>query len=113
MGFFHKTMRDKISWKNCQHPDCKQQNESFLCCCCNLEYFFQDPTKIIDAVLEISEPQLDGNKLSYKVKVLLGDLPTDGGELSLFIDSSDAACDVDTSYDGEPCWAQKAFNDPR
>lgn len=74
---------------------------------------FQDPTKIIDAVLEISEPQLDGNKLSYKVKVLLGDLPTDGGELSLFIDSSDAACDVDTSYDGEPCWAQKAFNDPR
>ncbi len=74
---------------------------------------FQDATKIIDAVLEISEPQFDGNKLSYKVKLLLGALPTEGGELSLFIDSSDAACDVDTSYAGEPCWAQKAFNDPR
>ena len=74
---------------------------------------FQDATKIIDAVLEISDPQFDGTKLSYKAKVLLGDLPAEGGELSLFIDSSDAACDVDTSYAGEPCWAQKAFNDPR
>jgi hypothetical protein len=74
---------------------------------------FRDATKISDAILEISEPKFDGTKLSYKAKVLLGDLPAEGGELSLFIDSGDAACDVgDGMYSGEPCWAQKAFDCP-
>jgi hypothetical protein len=74
---------------------------------------FQGANKITDAVLEISEPQFDGTNLSYKAKVLLGELPAQGDELSLFIDSSDVACGVgDGSFSGEPCWAQEAFNCP-
>jgi hypothetical protein len=74
---------------------------------------FQDAAKITDAIIEISEPRFDGTNLSYKAKVLLGELPSDGGELSIFIDSGDAACDVgDSQFSGEPCWAQKAFDCP-
>ena len=74
---------------------------------------FTDASKVTDAIVEISEPRFDGANLSYKAKVLFGELPAQGGELSLFIDSSDAACDVgDGSYSGEPCWAQEAFDCP-
>lgn len=72
---------------------------------------FQGATRITDAIIEISEPQFDGTNLSYKAKILLGERPSEGGELYLFIDSGDAACDVgDGAYAGEPCWAQKAFD---
>ena len=74
---------------------------------------FRDAKNITNSILELTDPQFDGTNLSYKVKVLLGELPAQGGELSLFIDSGDAACNVgDGSFGGEPCWAQEAFNCP-
>lgn len=71
---------------------------------------FRDADHITDGIVELSEPKVSGPDLSFKVKMLLGELPAEGKELSLFIDSGDAACDVDTPYAGEPCWAQEAFN---
>ncbi len=71
---------------------------------------FRDASHITDGIVELSEPKVDGPDLSFRVKMLLGELPAEANELSLFIDSGDAACDVDTPYAGEPCWAQEAFN---
>jgi hypothetical protein len=74
---------------------------------------FQTKDKIVDAIVELSDPQFDGTDLTYKAKVLLGKLPAQGGELSLFIDNGDAACGVgNPSYGGDPCWAQEAFDCP-
>ncbi|MBX3029435.1 MAG: hypothetical protein KF809_04710 [Chloroflexi bacterium] len=49
-------------------------------------------TSIVDgglqtAVVELSEPQLDGTTLTYQVRVLEGDVPETGGQSSLVIDS--------------------------
>ena len=41
---------------------------------------------IDDVVVELTNPQLVGSKLTYTVKVLDGTLPTLGGPASLFID---------------------------
>lgn len=74
---------------------------------------FQSKDKIADAIVELSDPQFDGTNLTYKAKLLLGSLPAKGGELSLFIDNGDAACSVgEGTYDGQPCWAQEAFDCP-
>jgi hypothetical protein len=74
---------------------------------------FASKTKIVDAIVELSEPKFDGTNLTYKIKVLKGKLPAQGGELAVFIDNGDASCDVgDPEYAGQPCWAQKAFDCP-
>jgi hypothetical protein len=41
---------------------------------------------VSDLVVELSNPQLSGNDLSYDVKVLEGTLPGKGGACALFID---------------------------
>jgi hypothetical protein len=72
---------------------------------------FRDANHITDGIVELSDPKVNGPNLSFKVKLLLGKLPAEADELSVFIDSGDAACDVgDGSYSGEPCWAQEAFD---
>lgn len=74
---------------------------------------FNKNSQAIDVVLALSEPRISGDKVIYKAKVLLGTPPESGGENSLFIDSSEGACDVgDPSYSGLPCWAQTAFDCP-
>ena len=47
--------------------------------------FFQGD-KASDLVVELSNPQLSGNDLSYDVKVLEGTLLAQGGACALFID---------------------------
>jgi hypothetical protein len=38
------------------------------------------------AVVEISQPYIDGKDLVYKYKIIEGDLPAGGGAVALFID---------------------------
>ena len=42
--------------------------------------------EVIDAVVVLSNPKLEGNDLSYDVKILQGEVPASGGTASLFID---------------------------
>jgi hypothetical protein len=55
------------------------------------------PDGVKTAIVELSSPRLDGNKLSYNVKVLQGIASAQPGEGVLFIDN----------YGG---WAASAFN---
>jgi hypothetical protein len=41
---------------------------------------------LADVVVELSQPSLKGDDLSYSVKILEGDMPAKGGPVSLFID---------------------------
>jgi hypothetical protein len=41
---------------------------------------------VSDLVVELSNPQLAGNDLTYDVRILEGTLPTNGGACALFID---------------------------
>jgi len=45
-----------------------------------------EPNATINAVVELSEPKLEGNNVSYAVKVIDGKLPAKFGTASLFID---------------------------
>ena len=47
--------------------------------------FIQDKT-LKDAVVELRDPVLAGNDLSYQVKILEGSIPASAGAASLFID---------------------------
>ena len=72
---------------------------------------FNDNSTPSEVVVALAEPRLDGNNLTYKAKVLLGELPSEGGESSLFIDGVDGGCDVGSPmYEDEPCWARRAFS---
>jgi hypothetical protein len=42
--------------------------------------------KITDVVVTLLNPRLDGQNLTYDVRILDGDMPASGGESSLFID---------------------------
>jgi hypothetical protein len=42
--------------------------------------------KVSDTVVELRDPVLKGETLSYKVKILEGELPANGGAAALFID---------------------------
>jgi len=44
------------------------------------------PDSVADIVVELTEPALEGNDLSYAVKILDGEMPVDGGPSALFID---------------------------
>lgn len=48
--------------------------------------FSEDGTKVKDAVVVLKSPKLDGNKLSFAVDVLEGDLVGADGPASVFID---------------------------
>ena len=43
-------------------------------------------TEIIDVVVVLTDPALDGDQMSYSVDILDGDMPASGGANSLFID---------------------------
>jgi hypothetical protein len=46
-----------------------------------------DPDKVLaDIVVELSKPSLKGDDLTYTVKILEGEMPAEGGPVSLFID---------------------------
>ncbi len=42
--------------------------------------------ELADVVVELKDPVLQGDALAYHVKVLEGELPTEAGPASLFID---------------------------
>lgn len=44
-------------------------------------------TEIIDVVVVLEEPTLDNDQMTYSVSILDGDMPTNGGANSLFIDT--------------------------
>jgi len=52
----------------------------------NADLSILEQGKVHSAVLELSAPQASQNQLTYKVKVLEGELPASGGVCSLFID---------------------------
>jgi hypothetical protein len=45
------------------------------------------PTEVQDVVVVLTDPQLNGDALTYAVQVLDGELPASGGECALFIDT--------------------------
>ena len=47
--------------------------------------FLEDQT-LDDAVVELRDPVLAGNDLSYQIKILEGTIPASAGAASLFID---------------------------
>jgi hypothetical protein len=49
-----------------------------------LSIFQED--EVHDIVVVLSEPELDGDRMSYSVAILDGEMPTSGGPSSLFID---------------------------
>lgn len=49
-------------------------------------------SKIARAVVVLSDPKLQGSTVSYTVRVLQGDLPTNGKSVSLYIDEFCLSC---------------------
>ena len=63
------------------------------------------------AVVELSNPRVEGKNIVYTARALRGQIPEKGAASALFIDG-DGACSLgvyDTGDPGYPCWAQKAF----
>ena len=48
--------------------------------------------KMVSAVVELSDPKLDGTMVSYAVKPIKGTLPASGKSVSLFIDDVCLSC---------------------
>jgi hypothetical protein len=48
--------------------------------------FLEDET-LEDAVVELRDPVLAGNDLSYQIKTLEGSIPSSAGAISLFVDT--------------------------
>lgn len=67
-------------------PFWSEGKDSFLSDPPNATLSVFDDNKVSDVVVEISNPKLNGEDLSYDVKVLEGKLPDEGGVCSLFID---------------------------
>jgi hypothetical protein len=61
-------------------------SDSFLKDPPNATLSFLDDKTLDDAVVELSDPVLAGNDLSYQVKILEGTIPASAGAASLFID---------------------------
>jgi len=51
-----------------------------------LSIFQEDRDKLIDVVVKLSNPRLEGDDLTYHVAILEGQMPAKGGICSLFID---------------------------
>jgi hypothetical protein len=67
-------------------PFWKEGKDSFLADPPNATLSIFGEGKITDVVMELKNPMLEGDDLSYEVKVLQGEMPTKGGLASLFID---------------------------
>jgi hypothetical protein len=44
------------------------------------------PDMVSDIVVELIDPVLDGNQITYSVVILDGEMPAEGGPSALFID---------------------------
>ncbi len=73
---------------------------------------FNPKAPVTVAVMELTDPNLEGGNLSFKVKMISGKLPAKAGENSLFIDAADGGCWAGYEMDQGPCWAREAF-EPR
>lgn len=67
-------------------PFWKEGKDSFLADPPNATLSIFGTDKITDVVVVLRDPVLNGNELSYDIRVLQGEMPTDGGAASLFID---------------------------
>jgi hypothetical protein len=61
-------------------------NDSFLSDPPNADVSILEGASLRQVVVELQSPALSGNNLTYTVKVLQGELPTSGAEVSVFID---------------------------
>jgi len=60
--------------------------DSFLSDPPNADVSILEGASLRQVVVELQSPALSGNNLTYTVKVLQGELPTSGAEVSVFID---------------------------
>jgi hypothetical protein len=67
-------------------PFWSEGKDSFLSDPPNANLSIFDGSKVTDVVVELSNPKLNGEDLSYDVKVLDGQMPKKGEACSLFID---------------------------
>jgi len=67
-------------------PFWNEGTNSFLSDPPNANLSILGETEVVDAVVVLSNPVLEGSNLSYDVKLLQGEIPASGGTASLFID---------------------------
>jgi hypothetical protein len=67
-------------------PFWKEGKDSFLKDPPNATLSFAEDKQLADVVVELRDPVLEGENLTYEVKALEGKLPPEGGLASLFID---------------------------
>ncbi len=67
-------------------PFWSQGKNSFLKDNPNADISILDGDKMVQVVAVLEKPELKGDTLSYTVKVLQGDLPAKGADVSVFID---------------------------
>lgn len=67
-------------------PFWKDGKDSFLKDPPNATLSFAEDKQLADVVVELRDPVLEGENLTYEVKILEGKLPHEGGLASLFID---------------------------
>lgn len=67
-------------------PFWSEGNQSFLLDPPNATVSFLEHRDMVDAVVVLQDPKLEGEDLSYQVRVLEGTLPEKGGAASVFID---------------------------
>ena len=67
-------------------PFWSKGKDSFLADPPNATLSIVDENKVNDVVVVLRDPELKGDELSYHVRVLEGEMPAQGGPVSLFID---------------------------
>lgn len=67
-------------------PFWSKGKDSFLSNPPNATLSIVNEDKVSDVVVELRDPVLKGDELSYNVRVLEGEMPAKGGPVSLFID---------------------------
>ena len=67
-------------------PFWSQGKDSFLKDNPNADISILDGGKLVQVVAVLESPQLNGDTLSYTVKVLQGEMPAKGADVSVFID---------------------------
>ncbi len=67
-------------------PFWSQGKDSFLSDPPNATLSIIHEDQVNDVVVELRDPELKGDELSYNIRVLEGEMPAQGGPVSLFID---------------------------
>jgi hypothetical protein len=68
-------------------PFWSQGKDSFLSDPPNADVSILDGDKLQQIVVTLTDPAIEGDNLSYKVKVLEGEMPAKGSDVSVFIDT--------------------------